>query len=226
MKHPKPPPKATVRFESGQTFQVERVLCIGRNFSAHAAEMGADARAAPCWFSKWPRCVISGSDLRLPFPPRTTDLQPEVELVVAISGGGARLTLAQALGAVHGYGVGLDMTRRDLQRMAKENRHPWDSGKSFENAAPVGLFRQLPVPPTGRIQLAVNGETRQDASLLQMVWSVPELLAELSTYGPLHPGDLVFTGTPAGVGPVVCGDLIEASVRGLPALNVTITGPS
>ncbi len=215
---------AWLQVEDGGRFEVRRVLCIGRNYAAHAREMGADGREPPCWFDKWPRCVLGGAEIRLPYPPRTTDLQHEVELVVAFSGHGANLGPDDALDGVAGYAVGLDMTRRDLQRAAKERRHPWTAAKSFEGAAPVSVLRTLAAPPQGRIWLTVNGALRQDSTVAQMVWSVPELLAELSTYGPLWPGDLVFTGTPAGVGPVVPGDVIEAGVEGLVPLRVTV-GP-
>lgn len=214
-----------LKIDGGGDFEVNRVLCIGRNYAAHAREMGIDEREPPCWFSKWPRCVYGGRSLNLPYPPRTADLQHEVELVVAFNGRGSDLSVADAMRGVVGYAVGLDMTRRDLHRSAKEKRQAWTSAKNFERAAPTGVLRIKQVQPKGRIWLSVNGEIRQDTTLDHLVWSVPELLVELSSYGPLLPGDLIFTGTPAGVGPVQVGDVIEAGIEGLPQLRVTVVEP-
>ena len=196
-------------------FPVGRIFCVGRNYADHAKEMGHEVdREAPFYFTKSAHAVMwSGQDM--PYPPRTSDLHHEMELVVALDKGGKDISQADALSYVFGYGCGLDMTRRDLQAAAKEKRRPWDTGKDFDNAAVVGPL----TPKSGDasiddlvIKLEVNGETRQQATLGDMVWSIPELIADLSTLYTLQPGDLIMTGTPAGVGPVVAGDVLRGTI--------------
>lgn len=186
--------------------------------------MGGDPdREPPFFFMKQPTAALS-SEATMVFPPRTASLHHEVELVVAIGQGGSGIAVEDAQDHVFGYAVGLDMTRRDLQDEAKERRRPWDVSKSFDGAAPLGaiLRRREPPPANAAILLNVNGEVRQAGCIGDMIWSVAEIIAELSLYQALQPGDLIFTGTPAGVGAVTHGDRLSARVDGLPPLNVTI----
>lgn len=199
-------------------FPVARIFCVGRNYAAHAAEMGQEVdRESPFYFTKSAHAVLlSGQDM--PYPPRTNDLHHEMELVVAIGEEARDIAIADAFSIVTGYACGLDMTRRDLQAAAKDKRRPWDTGKDFDNAAIIA-----PITPAGQvadlaslpITLTVNGEMRQTAILSDMVWSVPEIIADLSTLYTLMPGDLIMTGTPAGVGAVVRGDLMEGRIGDL-----------
>jgi fumarylpyruvate hydrolase len=212
----------------GGLYPVHRIFCVGRNYAAHAAEMGAEVeREAPFYFTKSPLCVVPGAGT-IPYPPGTADYHHEVELVVAIGAPAFRVSRADAGAAVFGYGCGLDMTRRDLQGAAKARRLPWDLGKDVEGSAVLGaLTRAADFGPVGpqRIRLAVNGALRQDAPLSDMVWSVDEIVSHLSGFYHLAPGDLIMTGTPAGVGAVVPGDRIEAGIEGLAPLVVTV-GPA
>jgi len=206
-------------------FPVHRVLCVARNYAEHAREMGADDREAPFFFSKPASTVLYG-DGRVPYPPRTRDLHHEVELVVALRSGGSRLSVEQASDCIYGYAVGIDFTCRDLQAQAKERGRPWDVAKGFDHSAPTAAL--TPVSETGlidsgRIRLRINGETRQDGDIADMVWKVPEVIAELSTYYTLRAGDVIFTGTPSGVGAVRSGDVLEAWIDGLTPLRVTVT---
>jgi len=195
----------------GPGFPTRRIFCVGRNYAAHAREMGADPeRTLPCFFAK-PTDSLHIGDGLVPYPTATSDLHHEVELVVAL-GPGAE---------VFGYAVGLDMTRRDLQRHAKDRRWPWALAKGFDGAAPIGPLHRGS-EPKGLIWLDVNGERRQEARLSDLIWSVADVIVELSKMSPLHAGDLIFTGTPAGVGPVVSGDRLVAHVDGLPELRVQI----
>jgi fumarylpyruvate hydrolase len=206
-------------------FPVRRIYCIGRNYADHAIEMGHDpTREAPFFFQKNPQNIrLDGT---FPYPSRSRDVHHEVELVVALDGGGRDIAEAEALELVFGYGVGLDMTRRDLQGEAKKTGRPWEVGKAFEHSAPMAPL--VPVaeyghPRSGRISLSVNGVVRQDGDLGQMIWSVAEIIACLSRFYELAPGDLILTGTPAGVGPVQRGDLLEAKIDGLGVLAVRVT---
>ena len=206
-------------------FPVRRIYCIGRNYADHAIEMGHDpTREAPFFFQKNPQNIrLDGS---FPYPTRSRDVHHEVELVVALDGGGRDITETEALEIVFGYGVGLDMTRRDLQGEAKKTGRPWEVGKAFEASAPMApLVRVADCghPKAGRISLSVNGAVRQDGDLGQMIWSVPEIIACLSRFYELAPGDLILTGTPAGVGPVQRGDLLEAEIDGIGVLAVRVT---
>jgi fumarylpyruvate hydrolase len=206
-------------------FPVHRIYCVGRNYAAHAREMGMDpARDPPFFFSK-PADAVVANGTPVPYPPRTVNLHHEIELVVAIHRGGRDIPLERALDHVYGYAVGNDLTRRDLQFSAREQGRPWDVSKGFDGSAPVSAIR--PAADVGHVErgviwLEVNGETRQRSNLSDMIWSVPEIVAELSTYFELRPGDLVFTGTPEGVGPVRRGDSLVGGIDGLETLRTTI----
>jgi len=208
-------------------FQVRRIYCVGRNYLDHIREMGeADERDPPFFFQK-PTDAIVHDGAVLPYPPQTQDFQFEVELVVAINAGGRRIPASRATEHVVGYAVGLDMTRRDRQRDARDMRWPWEMGKSFDHSAPCGALHpaaDVGHLMRGRISLALNGTERQHGDLAQMIWNVPEIIAKLSESYALAPGDLIFTGTPAGVGAVVPGDQIEGRIEGLAPLRITI-GP-
>jgi len=207
------------------SFPVARILCVGRNYAAHAREMGHDpAREEPFFFTKPANAAVPGGG-DVPYPPRTADLHHEVELVVALGSGGRDLTPEAAAACVVAQGVGLDLTRRDLQREAKRQGRPWALAKGFDAAAPCGDL--VPVGDAGplaagSIRLWVGERLAQEGDLAQMIWSVPETLAHLSGLLTLLPGDLVFTGTPAGVGPLVAGDEVRAAIVGLPELAVRI----
>ncbi|MGE5386609.1 MAG: fumarylacetoacetate hydrolase family protein [Betaproteobacteria bacterium] len=216
--------------DSEARFPVRRIFCVGRNYADHAREMGAldqaEGREPPFFFMKPADALTSGrEEIRVPYPPLTADLQHEVELVVALSGGGANLMTHEALGSVYGYTVGLDLTRRDMQARAKEKGHPWDMSKGFDHSAVAGLLQPASVCGhlnSSRIWLKVNGETRQDGDLAQMTWKVAEVIANLSTSVCLAPGDLIYTGTPAGVGTIVPGDVLEGGIEGVGKLRVRI----
>ena len=201
---------------SAHGFPVRRVYCVGRNYAEHSREMGHDpTREAPFFFTKPADAVVPGGGT-LPFPTMTEELHHEVELVVAIGSGGESIPVDRALGHVYGYAVGLDMTRRDIQRAAKEAGRPWDLGKGFDCSAPCSAIvpaSHVGHPTTGLITLTLNGETRQHADLSDLIWTVPEIIADLSRYVRLEPGDLIMTGTPAGVGPVRRGDELVGSVE-------------
>jgi len=204
-------------------FPVLRVFCVGRNYAEHAVEMGHDPDREPPFFFMKPAVAVVPNGGRLPFPVATNDLHHEVELVVALRGGGAGIRVDDALGHVFGYAVGLDMTRRDLQAQAKEMGRPWDMGKGFDRSAPIGALRSAETighPDAGAIWLRVNGELRQEGDLAQQIWRVPETIAYLSTLVELQPGDLIMTGTPAGVGRVVPGDRLRGHIDGVGDLEV------
>ena len=206
-----------------RTFPIRRVFCVGRNYAEHAREMGHDpTREAPFFFTK-PADAVVRDGATLPFPTMTDELHHEVELVVAIGAGGEAIAVERALDHVYGYAVGLDMTRRDLQRAAKESGRPWDLGKAFDRSAPCSAVvpaAAIGHPSSGSIQLDVNGATRQDADLRDLIWSVPEIIAELSRFVRLEPGDLIMTGTPAGIGPVHPGDELVGSLEGVGTVTV------
>ena len=209
-------------------FPVRRIFCVGRNSEAHAREMGvAVDREAPFYFTKSPSTIcLSGATI--PYPLGTANCHYEMELVVAIGAPAFRVPEAEALSAVLGYACGLDMTRRDLQDAAKEQRRSWDLGKDFENAAviaPITRAERFGPVADQAIRLTQNGEVRQDARLTELIWSVPELIAHLSTFYHLQPGDLIYTGTPAGVGPIAAGDRLVGSIDGLAPLELAI-GPA
>lgn len=210
-------------------FPVRRIYCIGRNYAAHAREMGSDPTREPPFFFQKPadaiQVVTPGVVADHPYPSLTRNYHYEVELVVALAKGGRDIATADALDHVYGYSLGLDMTRRDLQREMGDQKKPWEIGKSFDHAAPVGPIH--PVAKVGHftdgaIWLKVNGQTRQSATLKYMIWSVAEQISRLSQAFELMPGDIIYSGTPENVGPVVRGDLIEIHIDGLPELSVRI----
>ena len=222
-----PPVPAPILPISGEEagFPVHRIFCVGRNYADHAAEMGHEVdREAPFYFTKSAHTVLhSGQDS--PYPPRTNDFHHEMELVVAIGKGGKNIALDDAMDHVFGYAASLDMTRRDLQAQAKDKRRPWDTSKDFENGAviaPLVRAENMSDLPTTRMTLTVNGKVRQDTTFDLMVWSIPEIIADLSTLYTLQPGDIIMTGTPAGVAPVVKGDVLEGRVGDLPPVKTTI----
>ena len=222
-----PPATPSVAIAGGeQRFPVHRIYCVGRNYSEHVREMGSDPKEPPVFFTK-PADAIVASGTAVPYPPRTEDFHYEVELVVAVGGSGRNISAARALDRVFGYAVGNDLTRRDLQGAAKKKGTPWDTGKAFDSSAPIGAIRpaSLGHVDRGPIWLKVNGETRQQADIIEMIWSVPDIIAELSTLFELRAGDLIYTGTPAGVGPVKPGDRIECGIDGLETLTNTIVAP-
>lgn len=224
-----PSPQAALAIVGGQTlFPVARIFCVGRNYVEHAKEMGNEVdREAPFYFLK-PTIGMARSGDTVPYAPGTKDLHHEMELVLAIGSPAFRISADKASSVIYGYACGLDMTRRDLQQEGKDKRRPWDFGKAFENGAVVGPITPASSVPTlegRRIMLKVNGEIRQDARLDGLVWKVDELISHLSRYYHLMPGDLIFTGTPAGVGPVVAGDVLEGSIDGLEPVRLTI-GPA
>jgi fumarylpyruvate hydrolase len=224
-----PPEVASLAVEGEQArFPVRRIYCVGRNYLAHVREMneGADERDPPFFFQK-PRDSIVEDGGSVPYPALTKSLHHEVELVVAIAKGGANIPQAEALDHVYGYGVGIDLTRRDLQTVAKDKGWPWEMGKSFDHSAPCG-----PVHPAGdvghgprTIGLKVNGALRQNSTTAKMTWSVSEIISKLSEQYELAPGDIIYTGTPEGVGAVVPGDRLEGAIEGLGTLTISI-GPS
>jgi fumarylpyruvate hydrolase len=220
-----PPPQASVPVAGGGLFPVRRIFCVGRNYAEHALEMGGNPeREAPFFFTKPADAVVTGG-ADMPYPTKSESLHHEMELVVAIGTGGADIAPASALAHVFGYAAGLDMTRRDLQNEAKAARRPWDMSKGFDHSAPIGDIvpaAALPDPAHGKIELKVNGAVRQTSDLSQMIWSVAETVAYLSGLVVLAPGDLIFTGTPAGVGAVVRGDLLEGTVEGVGTVRVRI----
>jgi fumarylpyruvate hydrolase len=206
-------------------FPVHRIYCVGRNYAAHALEMGADPEREPPFFFMKPADAVVPNGAAVSYPPRTANLHHEIELVVAIGEGGQDIPVASALAHVFGYAVGNDLTRRDLQTAARDVGRPWDVAKGFDHSAPVSAIRRVADvghPERGAIWLDVNGETRQRADLSEMIWDVPEIIAELSSFFELRPGDLVFTGTPAGVGPILPGDSLVGGIEGLDTLRTTI----
>ena len=213
---------------SKERFPVRRIFCIGRNYAAHAKEMGSDPeREAPFYFTKAADAIVaSGSSV--PYPPRCEELHHEIELVVAIGKAGSDIPVANAESHIFGYAVGIDLTRRDLQAVAKSKGRPWDAAKNFDQSAPVSdihTIAEVGHPAKGRIWLEVNGETRQDGDITEMIWSAAESIAEISTYIRLAPGDLVYTGTPAGVGPIVAGDKVIGGIDGLDRIVIDIRAP-
>jgi len=208
-----------------QRLPVRRIVCVGRNYAAHAREMGKDPDKEPPFFFYKPSDAIQDNAAEIPYPPLTENLHYEIELVVAIGKGGRDIPPAKALDHVLGYGVGVDLTRRDLQLNAREMGRPWDWGKGFDQSAPCSAIMPVATsghPSSGRIWLAVNGVVKQDSNLSDLIWSVPEIIATVSTSIELRPGDLIFTGTPENVGAVVRGDVITGGVEGVGEISVPI----
>lgn len=211
------------------TFPVRRVYCVGRNYAAHAREMGFDPDREPPFFFCKPADAVKASEddqtLLFPYPAESSNVHYELELVVAIGKGGSNISVDDALNHVWGYAVGLDMTRRDLQIKMREVGRPWELGKAFDESAPIGPIH--PVSKVGHIEnaaikLNVNGVTKQSSTTDQLIWSVAETISYLSKYFKLEAGDLIYTGTPEGVGPIVVGDLMEGSIDGLGTLTVEV----
>jgi fumarylpyruvate hydrolase len=208
-----------------EKFPVHRIYCVGRNYAAHAREMGGDPNREPPFFFAKPADAVVPNNATIPYPLRTRNFHHEVELVVAIGKAGTNIPLSDALQHVYGYAVGNDLTRRDLQAEARKDGLPWDASKGFDRAAAIGALRPATAvghPSSGRIWLQVNGQMRQQGDLNELIWNVPEIVAALSTFFELAPGDLIYTGTPAGVGAVKAGDRMEAGIDGLGTLVTTI----
>ena len=205
-------------------FPVRRVYCVGRNYAAHVREMGGDERDPPFFFQK-PTDAIVQNGSTVPYPTLTEDLQFEIELVLAIGTGGSAISVEDSKNHVFGLATGIDLTRRDVQVNARKTGRPWGIGKAFDHSAPITPIVPLEgaaLPTSGPIRLAVNGETRQDGDLAEMIWNCAEVVSILSTHYALYPGDLIYTGTPAGVGPVTSGDQLVGTIQDLPELNITI----
>src|SRR6056297_1969434 len=218
------PPTVAVPVAGGGAFPVRRVYCIGRNYAAHAVEMGHDPdREPPFFFQKNPDDLNSSG--AFPYPRQSKDVHHEAEVAVFLKSGGTDISLEDALDHVYGYALSLDMTRRDLQGVAKKMGRPWEIGKAFERSGPIGPIHPVADvghPSEGAITLKVNGEVKQQGDLNQMIWKVPEMISYLSEYFELAPGDVILSGTPSGVGPVSKGDTMELSIDGLGSLTVTV----
>jgi len=219
------PQPACLVATSPDLFPVHRIYCVGRNYAAHAVEMGSDPnREPPFFFQKNPDNIVT--DGRFPYPALSEDVQHEIELVIALGSGGDNIPVEEALDHVWGYGIALDMTRRDLQAAAKRDGRPWELAKAFEHSAPISPLlpaSEVGHPDSGAITLAVNGETRQAGDLAQMTWKVPEIIAGLSRLFTLRAGDLILSGTPSGVAAVARGDVLEGRIDGLGELRVTVS---
>ena len=223
-----PPPQATIAVAgSDQVFPVRRVWCVGRNYEEHIKEMGHDVRDPPFFFAKPPDALVPDGST-IPYPSLTKDLHFEVELVAALKSGGRNIPVDKANDCIWGYAVGIDLTRRDLQIASRDMKRPWEVGKFFDNSAPCGALKsasEIGHPSKGFIRLKANGKVRQDGDLAQMIWNVPETINKLSEMVELKAGDVIFTGTPSGVGQTVAGDKLECEIEGVGTLTVTI-GPA
>lgn len=225
------PPQAAVAVSGGGRFPVRRIFCIGRNYADHVREMGADPKSSPPVFFTKPADAAAASGATIPYPPGTEDLHFEGELVVALKGGGRGLPdVRSAEALILGFAAGCDLTRRDLQAAAKKAGAPWDSAKAFDHSAPIGAIERVGEKPLRNLEgaaltLSVNGALRQNSPLSAMIWSVPEVLIALSRLFELRPGDLIFTGTPEGVGPLVVGDRVEVAIGALPKLQFSMGPP-
>jgi fumarylpyruvate hydrolase len=221
-----PPERSSVAVIGSEArFPLRRVFCVGRNYAAHAREMGKDPDREPPFFFMKPADAVVPATGRVPYPPQTNDLHHEVELVAAIGKPGRNVPAERALDLVWGYGVGIDLTRRDLQAIAKEMARPWEWAKGFDASAPCGPIHPVAAighPAKGRIWLTVNGTTRQDGDLSEMIWPVADVVSIVSRSMALMPGDLVYTGTPSGVGALNPGDRVTAGVAGLADIALTI----
>lgn len=208
-----------------ERFAVHRIYCVGRNYADHVREMGNDPEREPPFFFSKPADAIVTEREQVPFPSRTSELHHEIELVVAIGAPADHISVSKASVCIFGYAAGIDFTRRDLQASAKQAGRPWDVAKGFDNSAPVSAIKPWagaePLQNAG-ITLRVNGQLRQNGNISDMIWKVPEVIAELSTYYQLLPGDLIYTGTPAGVGPVQVGDVLEGAIEQVGSLRVTL----
>jgi fumarylpyruvate hydrolase len=222
------PAPITIPVAGGGSFPVRRIYCVGRNYEEHAKEMGFTGREPPFFFLKPADAIVNvaeGTIGEIPYPAGTSNLHYEIELVAAIGIGGANIKAADAMKHVWGYAVGLDMTRRDLQGVAKKEGRPWEIGKAFDQSAPIGPIVPAAAagnPGNAAITLSVNGQMKQSSSTSKLIWSIAESIEHLTTYWRLEPGDLIFTGTPEGVGAVVSGDLMEGAVAGVGSLKVKV----
>jgi fumarylpyruvate hydrolase len=222
------PPSATPSLAiagSSERFPLRRVFCVGRNYAAHAREMGNDPDREPPFFFTKPADAVVPAAGTLPYPPATKDMHHEVEMVVALGKGGTNVAVADALDLVWGYGVGLDLTRRDLQAVAKELSRPWDMAKGFDASAPCSELHpvsEVGHPANARIWLEVNGAVKQDGNLDEMIWPVADVIAHLSRFVALQPGDLIFSGTPAGVGPLKPGDKVRGGLDGVAGFQLEV----
>jgi fumarylpyruvate hydrolase len=222
------PAPITIPVAGGGSFPVRRIYCVGRNYEEHAKEMGFTGREPPFFFMKPADAIVNvaeGTIDEIPYPAGTSNLHYEIELVAAIGIGGANIKAADAMKHVWGYAVGLDMTRRDLQGVAKKEGRPWEIGKAFDQSAPIGPIVPAAAagnPGNAAITLSVNGQMKQSSSTSKLIWSIAESIEHLTTYWRLEPGDLIFTGTPEGVGAVVSGDLMEGAVAGVGSLKVKV----
>ncbi len=223
-----PPPQAAIPVAGTDGyFPVRRLWCVGRNYVEHIKEMGNDVREPPFFFAK-PADAIVADGGTVPYPSLTKDMHHEVELVVALKSGGRNIKPEKANDCIFGYGVGIDLTRRDLQIASRDIKRPWEVGKAFDHSAPCGPLKpaaETGHPSQGRITLAVNGKLRQDGDLNQMIWNVPEIISKLSEMVELASGDIIMTGTPSGVAATVAGDKIECAIDGVGKLTVTIGPP-
>jgi len=221
-----PPAQSSVAvLGSSARFPVRRIFCVGRNYADHVREMGNDPKSEPPVFFTKPADAVVDDGAAIPYATQTANLHFEVELVLAIGKGGASISEADARSHIWGYGVGVDLTRRDLQAAAKKGGAPWDAAKAFDQSAPMSALTpatQAGAIGKGRIWLSVNGETKQDADLSEMIWNVDEIVSQLSRTWKLAPGDLIFTGTPSGVGPIVRGDRVQCGIDGLAPLSFSI----
>lgn len=225
---PPPAPASLAIAGSDARLPVRRIFCIGRNYAAHAREMGKDPDREPPFFFTKPADAVTDNGAAIPYPPQTKDFHYEMELIVVIGKEGADIPVERARDHIWGYGVGIDLTRRDLQLAARDKGRPWDEGKAFDLSAPIAPLHPASVmghPEKGRIWLAVNGVVRQDADIAELIWDVPEVVAVLSRSMVLRPGDVIMTGTPAGVGAVVPGDRVTGGIDGLGEIEITITEP-
>lgn len=223
-----PPPPVTVPVVDGRLFPVRRVFCVGRNYAAHAREMGNDPTREPPFFFGKPADTLVTAGKDTPYPSQTKNLHHEVELVVAIGTGGRDISVADALSHIFGYAVGIDLTRRDLQDEAKAARRPWDMSKGFDASAPIGNIvpaSQIGHPEAGRILFKVNGQIRQSGDLSDQIWPVPDVISILSRFVALAPGDLIFTGTPEGVGAMSPGDVLDGEIEAVGTVRTRLIGP-
>jgi fumarylpyruvate hydrolase len=222
---PPPQPASVAVHNSRARFPVRRIICVGRNYAAHAREMGRDPDREPPFFFLKPADTVVDDGATIPYPPETKNFHYEIELVVAIGEGGSDIPVDRALDHVWGYGVGIDLTRRDLQLQAREQGRPWDWGKGFDRSAPIAPLRavsEIGHPKTGRIWLAVNGQVKQDSDISKLIWPVADIISVCSHSMALKPGDIIMTGTPEGVGPVQRGEVMTGGIDGLGEIKISV----
>jgi fumarylpyruvate hydrolase len=220
MRLPQVPQATTAIAGTADRFPVRRIFCVGQNYAAHAREMGSDPERKPPFFFTKPADVVVPTGSRLAYPSLTHDFHHEVELVIALGGGGTCIPADEAGALIYGWGVGIDLTRRDLQAEAKQLGRPWDMAKGFDQSAPLAPLVTGTPPATAAIRLSVNGQLKQSGDLADMIWSVSEIISKLSAYVRLAPGDLIFTGTPSGVGAIQPGDTVLGTIEGAEPIEV------